>query len=196
MHEVRCTMPLRSHYILFRTRCVSDLVIYCVERVEREGYDSKAYICVTLHGGSLLSRCMLYGMRSAVCWRCVAAGCPLFCAMAYTRRVPSWSMSECAAARLHFAWCVVSIAAATIHLCVAWCALLVSSCTLHVAAFPYRNCRVIRCMACCLCAARLGEGQALRLPSGGAMPSCAVPCRRRGDHHLQGHRAVRHRGDI
>ena len=82
------------------------------------------------------------------------------------------------------------------HLCVAWCALLVSSCTLHVAAFPYRNCRVMRCMACCLCAARLGEGQALRLPSGGAMPSCAVPCRRRGDHHLQGHRAVRHRGDI
>jgi hypothetical protein len=47
---------------------------------------------------------------------------------------------------------------------------------------------------CCVGAARLGKGRALWWPSGGAMHSCAVL--RRRALHGQGHRAVRHRGDI
>jgi hypothetical protein len=47
---------------------------------------------------------------------------------------------------------------------------------------------------CCVGATRLDKGRALWWPSGSAMHLCAVL--RRRDHHDQGYRAVRHRGDI
>jgi hypothetical protein len=69
---------------------------------------------------------------------------------------------------------------------------------LHVALVtvspPAAPCRVMRVMAGCACAARVGERRALRLPSSGAMRSCAD--RRRRALHDQGRRAVRHCGHI
>jgi hypothetical protein len=72
-------------------------------------------------------------------------------------------------------------------------------CSLHRrrAALPQRT--AVGWVVCCACAARLGEGRAVRRPSGGAMRSCAGRWRRRRRRralHGQGHRAVRRRGDI
>jgi hypothetical protein len=94
----------------------------------------------TLDRGPAPSRCMRYQMRRAVCCGRVRS---FVRHAARARQASSWSM---------------------LHRCIVARYIGASATPSHPAALR----RVMRCASCFACAARLGEGRALRWPSGGA----------------------------